>query len=265
MRAEVMKLIVGLLVWIMATSITADIGSHFKDYDAACFALLDVDSGKWVRYNDKRCAQQFSPCSTFKIPNSLIGLETGVVKNVDDVTKWDGVKRPTWNPAWNQDHSMRSAFKESVVWYYQKLARDVGMKDETDYVHKMHYGNEDTSGGVDKFWLADSLKISADQQCEFMRDFMLGKLPFSPENVAKVKEIMTISSDGIHSFGGKTGSDSDPVTKKRNLNWFVGFATNGPHRYVFATNISGKDITGNSPAKRITRDILGELGVLPKT
>jgi beta-lactamase class D len=254
-----MKLIVGLLAWILATTITADIGSHFTGYEG-CFALLDVDSGKWIRYNEKRCAQQFSPCSTYKIPNSLIALETGVVTNVDDMTKWDGVIHPI--KTWNHDQSMRSAFKDSVVWYYQNLTKLIGKERETDFVHKMHYGNENTTGDITRFWIDDSLKISADQQCEFMRDLVTDKLPFSRENVNKVTEIMKVSSDATHSFGGKTGSGSDPVTKKRNLNWFVGFATNGTHRYVFATNISGKDIQGNAPAKQISIAVLKDLGII---
>lgn len=235
-----MKLIVGLLVWVIAGALSGSLGDHFKGYDG-CFALLDVDTGKWIRWNEKRCAQRFSPCSTFKIPNSLIGLEAGVVDDID---------------------SMRTAFKESNVPYYQQIASKVGLEREADYVRRMHYGNEDTSGGVTKFWLASSLKISADEQCEFMRDYMLGKLPFSAANVAKVKEIMTVESDGTHTFGGKTGSDMDPKTKKRNFNWFVGFATNGNKRYVFATNISAPDIQGNKPAMQIAKAVLKDLGVL---
>jgi beta-lactamase class D len=48
------------------------------------------------------------PASTFKIPNSIIALETGVVADPDkDIFKWDGVKRSI--EAWNKDHTLRSA------------------------------------------------------------------------------------------------------------------------------------------------------------
>jgi beta-lactamase class D len=256
-----MKLIVGLLVWIVASAITANLGEHFKGYDG-CFALLDVDTGKWERFNEKRCAQRFSPCSTFKIPNSLIALETGAVKNVDEVTKWDGVHHDI--AAHNRDQTMRSAFKESVVWYYQKAAAKVGIDKETEYVKKMHYGNQDTAGGVTRFWLDGSLRVSADEQCEFMRDFMLGKLPFKPETVASVKEIMTMYSDKDSAFGGKTGSDSDPKTGKRNFNWFVGYVIDGKKRYVFASNITGTPITDRFTAMNMSKAAIRDLGIKVK-
>jgi beta-lactamase class D len=241
------------------TASAADLAPYFKGYDGA-IAILNVDTGEWIRYNEARCAKRFSPCSTFKIPNSLIGLETGVVKSVDDVEKWDGVKRRI--ESWNQDHSLRSAFKESAVWYFQKLASKVGRERLDEYVHQMHYGNEDTSGAPTKFWIDDSLKISADEQAEFMRNFLMGKLPFSEKNLATMRDVMTISSEHGTTFGGKTGSGSDPKTGKRNLNWFVGFANDGKHRYVFATNISGPDIQGNKPAQQITKAVLQELKIL---
>lgn len=254
-----MKLVISILCAMLANVTTVNLSDNFGGYDA-CFAMLDIDTGQWTRYNEKRCEQRFSPCSTFKIPNSLIGLESGVVKNVDDVVKWDGVKRQF--PAWNQDQTMRTAFKESTVWYYQKLASDVGTERMNSYVQKFKYGNEDTAGGITQFWLGDSLKISANEQCEFLQKLMKGTLPVSADNVAKVKEIMLISQDPQHSFGGKTGSNADSVTHKRTLNWFVGYATNGKHRYVFATNMSGKDIQGSHPAKKITQAVLTKLGVL---
>jgi beta-lactamase class D len=254
-----MKLIVGLLVWLMANVAAVDYNKYFAGYDG-CFAMLDLETGKWVRLNEERCAERFSPCSTYKIAKSLMGLETGVVKNPDDVIKWDGVKRD-WDP--NKDLSMRSAFQASSNWYFKKVSSEVGLEREKEFVKKMHYGNADTNHGGADFWVDGTLKISADEECEFMRDFMDNKLPFSEKNLATVKNIMTMSDDGTHAFGGKTGSGSDPKTGDRNFNWFVGYAKNGSHRYVFATNVTAKgNIKDRFTAMNISKSILKDLGAI---
>ena len=56
--------------------------------------------------------------------NSLIGLETGVIPDEAYVIKWDGTRYDV--PAWNQTHTLKTAIRNSAVWYYQELARRVG-------------------------------------------------------------------------------------------------------------------------------------------
>jgi beta-lactamase class D len=244
----------------MANVATVDYGKYFSGYDG-CFAMLDVETGKWVRLNEERCAERFSPCSTYKIAKSLMGLETGVVKNPDDVIKWDGVNRG-WDP--NKDLSLRTAFQASSNWYFQKISSQFGLEKEKEYVKKMHYGNGDTDGKDPMFWADGTLKISADEECEFMRDFMEGKLPFSEKSINTVKDIMTMSKDETHAFGGKTGSASNPKTGKRDFNWFVGYAKNGNKTYVFATNITSKkgEVQDRFTAMNISKSILKDLGIM---
>ncbi len=233
------------------------LGKYFEGYEGA-FALYDIQKGTWIRFNEVRCDERFSPCSTFKIPNSLIALDSGVVKKVDDTIKWDGVDRHS--SEWNRDHSMRTAFAESVVWYYQRVARDVGEERMNSYIKKLHYGNEDISGGIANFWLGSSLKISANEQATFLEHLLAGDLPFSKSSLASVKNIMKIDErDGIV-FGGKTGSAM--TDHKRSLNWFVGYIAGGPAQYVFATNISGDDIKGRHTAQNITKNILRDLHIM---
>ena len=50
--------------------------------------------------------------------------------------------------------------KQSVVWYYQELARRVGPERMQKWVTAFRYGNEDISGGIDRFWLESALRIS---------------------------------------------------------------------------------------------------------
>src|SRR5260221_8767466 len=107
------------------------------------------------------------PASTFKIPNSIIALETGVVTDPDkDVFKWDGVTRSI--EAWNRDHTMRSAIAASAVPVYQEIARRIGQERMQKYVDLLEYRNRDIGGRIHQFWPTGQLPHAPDQQIEFL-------------------------------------------------------------------------------------------------
>ena len=88
------------------------------------FLLYDFKNDTTLVFNEDRTEKGFLPASTFKIINSMIALETEVIKDEEEIIKWDGQKR--FAKAWNKDHSLRSGIKYSVVWFYQELARRIG-------------------------------------------------------------------------------------------------------------------------------------------
>ena len=55
-----------------------DLSPFFAGYEG-CFVVWDVAADETIRFNPGRCAERLSPCSTYKIPHSLIALETGVI------------------------------------------------------------------------------------------------------------------------------------------------------------------------------------------
>ena len=124
-----------LMLVVSCAGVTAqaqDLSGFFKGINGA-FVVYDLKNDRYVRYNERRCRQRFSPKSTFKIPNSLIGLETGVIRDAEFVIPWNQEKYPpqaNWNQEpfihWGSDHTLRSAIKYSVVWYYRELALRVG-------------------------------------------------------------------------------------------------------------------------------------------
>lgn len=240
--------------------IRGDIDSVFarRGYEG-CFILLDETEGKFIIYNEKLCARRVSPASTFKIPNSLIGLETGVISGEDHLFKWDGKKR--WLDAWNRDHTLASALKHSVVWYYQKIAREVGKKRMQAYLDSIDYGNRKIGGDVDKFWLDGSLKISPAEQVEFLQKMRNYELPFSKENVEIVKKIMLHKSTDDYVVRAKTGTSLVDTA-----NWFVGFVKKRCRTYFFALQCDfGEDnkLDENDYGEKIfmTREILDILKV----
>jgi len=151
---------------IPASEVRPELEKDFQGFKGA-FVLYDLKGNRYIRYNPERCAERFIPASTFKIMNSLIGLETGVIPDANYVIKWDGAQYDI--PAWNQDHTLKTAIQNSVVWYYQELARRVGEKKMQQYVDAAHYGNRDISGKIDTFWLEGGLRISAEEQVEVLK------------------------------------------------------------------------------------------------
>ncbi len=135
-----------------STEVRADFKKYYDQFNVeGSFVLYDPQADKYIFYNQDQFEQTFSPASTYKICNSLIGLETGVIKDENFVISWDSITRQ--NPKWNSDYDLKTAFKNSTVWYYQELARRVGGQQMKYWLDKANYGNADTSGGIDKFWL----------------------------------------------------------------------------------------------------------------
>jgi bla regulator protein BlaR1 len=235
-----------------------DFEKHFQGFTGT-FVMYDQLNDSYVVYNEQQSKKRLSPCSTFKIYNSLIGLETGVLDLEDVYTlfKWNGTKYDF--PYWNHDHTLASATQESVVWYFQELASRIGMERMQTYIDKIGYGNQDISGGLTKFWLGSSLEISAIEQVDLLNKLYAGQLPFSPDIVSVVKKNITLSDkDGIR-FMGKTGSAFP--NGKWTTGWFVGCVEKEGRRYIFATNIQGDGANGGK-AREITKKIAEELGVL---
>src|SRR5204863_118087 len=74
---------------VCATSTNRDL-SEFFGGRAGCFVLYDAQADSFLRSNPKSCAERFTPCSTFKIANSLVALHTGVATGPEFSLKWDG-------------------------------------------------------------------------------------------------------------------------------------------------------------------------------
>ena len=188
----------------------------------ACAVLLTRDRHHEdrIEYGAQQCALPQSPCSTFKIPNALIGLQEGVVSGPDHAKAWDGVVRDREET--NRDQTLASAISLSVVWYFQSLARDVGAPAMQAWLDRLGYGNRDISGGIDQFWLGNSLRIDAYQQLEFLKSLSHGTLPFKPAYQSQVWQMLEQPSKLPGTLHGKTGScrgnEGEP-----DHGWFIGW------------------------------------------
>jgi beta-lactamase class D len=232
-------------------------------YDAA-LVIYNRGSGEVINADLASGARRLSPCSTFKIYNTLIGLELGLIKGADDPWyEWDGVER--FIDGWNQDLTLREAFKVSAVPAYQLLAREIGETRMKEYIEKIGYGSEDISAGIDVFWLprpdVTSIKISAEEQADLLNKLLDGKLPFSAKNTAILRDIMLVEKTDKGVLYGKTGSGSGP-DGEWNLGWFIGFLESGGVTYVFACNITGGKEPSGKTARSIVENIFRVKGLL---
>lgn len=213
--------------------------SAYDGGKAACIAIYDRGADQYLVHGLEQCQERLSPCSTFKIPNALIGLEAGVLSGPADRKEWDGTVHS--RQVNNQDHDLASAIENSVVWYFQGVALDIGPERMQAALDAFDYGNRDISGGQDRFWLSSSLKISALEQIGFMNRLDSGALPASNEYQASVKQMMLQNKNLPEDFEGELyGKTGSCIGTDTDHGWFTGFYHRGDEAYVFAVNVKGK-------------------------
>lgn len=254
---------------VVARDRVVDLGRFFAGGAPvdATFVLRNGRTGEVVRHDPARAAERLLPASTFKIPHTLIALETGVVSDADFVIPFDaGRKRDGfWPDDWSRDHTLRSAFQGSVYWYYQETARRIGPKRMEAYLRRFGYGNGSLAGGVDAFWLEGGLRISADEQVGFLRRMNEGRLGVSGRSLEILRSVMVLERGPGYTLRGKTGTAD--VTPTRELAWLVGFVERADETWYFALSLEGEEVWerwGPGAARRqLVSSLLRELGVLP--
>lgn len=243
-----------------------DIGARFREAQVeGTFVLLDGQSGEYRRHDEARAAQRFLPASTYKIPNTLIALETGVATGKDFNLEWDSkrVPRESWWPAaWAADHTLESALKNSTVWYYQELARRVGAGRMQVYVNRFDYGNRDISGSIDSFWLSGRLKISADEQVSFLRRFYSNQLGLSQLATQLTKDMLVLEETPQYRLSGKSGWAGLGEKGQPQTGWLVGYLERQGDVFFFALNIDIRRSQDAAARMRVTMAVLRDFGLL---
>ncbi len=226
-------------------------------------AIYDAQSDRTYQHNQQRNEKAVLPASTFKILNSLISLETGVIDNELAILTWDGTYRPTV-AEWNRDLNMKEAFKLSAVWFYQVLARRVGHEKMQSYVSKSNYGNQDIGSpeDIDTFWLTGKLRITPQEEIEFLRRFYKNNLPFSERSLSITKDIMIVEQTPDYTIRAKTGLVSFEDKTKPQIGWYVGYLEKGKNVYFFATNIDVRNDNDIAARIDLTRRCFEELKLL---
>lgn len=238
----------------------AIIETIFKKENAnGTFVIYDVSKNTHIIYNKNRSQHSYYPASTFKIPNSLIGLSTHAVKNVDEVFyKYDGSK--LYLPTWEKDMNLREAIKVSQVLAYQELAQRIGLKAMQENIHKLAYGNQQVGPKVEAFWLDGPLEISAVQQVDFLAQLAQRQLPYPQSIQISVQEIIKKDSGKNWILYGKTGWTGSRYHPS--IGWFVGWVEQDGKIYSFALNMDIYDASELPNREQIAKESLQAYGLL---
>lgn len=230
----------------------------FNDLNAdGVLVLLNDSNGELMTNNQARSQRRYIPASTFKIPNSLLILEAGLVQDEHTRFTWDGTKRDYSN--WNRDHNFASAMKYSVVPIYQKLALALGESKMANGLSLLNYGNNDIAGGLDRFWLDGELAISAIEQVQFLQRLYHNQLPVSERSQRIVKTMMLNEANSDWVLRAKTGYG---VRQNSKIGWWVGWIEREDNTYFFAMNMDIDNTEQLADRQAIVRRALTNLGLM---
>jgi len=198
--------------------------------------IFDPRKNNYSGYNAALWDSGYLPASTFKIPNTMIGIETGVI-DTGYIFIWNGEKRRL--PEWNQDLSLRDAFRFSCVPCYQEVARKIGPEAMNDFLARLNYGNMDVHpDNIGVFWLEGDSRITPRQQVDFLRQLQEGTFPVRTSSMKTVKSIMLNEETQEYRLYGKTGWS---IRDGNNYGWFVGWIETSDRILYVATLIEPKD------------------------
>lgn len=233
--------------------------------NSCTFVLLDEATSTYTIINSNRAYTRFTPASTFKIANSVIALETGTLSGTDVSLRVDLDAYPQqdwWQPAWATDsYNLRGAFQNSVFPIYRSIAADIGEQNMQTYLNNFAYGNQDISSGLDNFWVAGSLAISAVEQVDFLRELNRNGYGLSDNSMNGLREIMLVEESGFHQLYAKTGAalleDGNVVF------WYVGFIEKENGVHYFAFNMHRPPSPENAKLRiELSREYLRRFGVI---
>ena len=231
-----------------------------------CAIVQALDGSATFISDAAECAVKTAPASTFKVPHALIALETGVVADPLALVQWDGTKYP--NPAWERSHSLDSAMKSSVLWFYQRTAGLIGRERMLAWLERLAYGSDKYEGDQTSFWLNGDLAVSPLEQLDFLSRLVTNKLPVTPRNLDAVKAAFQMppgaitNATGTHPFAlkwpgplvvhAKTGNAT--VAGER-ISWVIGYVESRGRRTAFVARARDADLSMQAGADLALRTL----------
>jgi beta-lactamase class D/beta-lactamase regulating signal transducer with metallopeptidase domain len=210
-----------------------------------CTVMVDAASGAAL-VREGTCDERVTPASTFKIAISLMGFDSGVLR--DEHTPYLPYK-PSYassNPSWRHGTDPAGWLRESIVWYSQQVISRLGAARVRSYVQAFDYGNRDLASvpGVDDAVsiseASPTLKISPLEETVFLRKVVNRSLPVSAhayDMTARLLKRETLANGWeVH---GKTGTaparlPDGSADETQHIGWFVGWVNKGGRTLVFA-------------------------------
>ena len=179
--------------------------------------------------------------------------------------------------AWRRDHTLASAMRDSVLWYFQRVAERLGAAREREYLKKFDYGNADPTSGLTTFWLGGSLQISPEEQLRFMRRLYAGESAREPRRDAN-RQAIARPAAGARRRMPPAGTrlpphgplaplsaprrEAAPIVAARPFAGWWGTWRRGPRSWVFVSTVAGASDTPALAAVNQAASALRDEGVL---
>nr|ACH58996.1 putative response regulator [uncultured bacterium BLR18] len=235
-----------------------------------CLALTDAATGQPL-LRQGQCDARVTPASTFNIVVSLMGYDSGMLKDEATPRLPFRAGYPDWNDAWRATTGPAEWIRNSTLWYAQQVALQVGAPAFQRYLDRFDYGNRDAAGdagasnGLTMSWVNSSLKISADEQLAFLRRLVnrdLGLAPQAYDMTSRLLKVRTLPNGWV--VYGKTGTGSPVGTDGKDdrdhaYGWFVGWAVKGDRTVVFARLNQDRQAHEDAAGPRARDALLREL------
>lgn len=235
-----------------------------------CLVMVDAATGDSL-VREGTCDELVTPASTFKIAISLMGFDSGVLR--DDHSPYLPYKAryASDNPAWRHGTDPAGWLRESIVWYSQQVTSQLGAARIRSYVRAFDYGNGDLAsvpGMDDAIALSEvspTLRITPIEQTVFLRKVVNRSLPLSEhafDVTARLLKGPTLANGWeVH---GKTGTASmrladGSADETQDLGWYVGWAIKDGRTVVFARLLQHKVGNGRRGGLQARETFLGEL------
>lgn len=212
--------------------------------ETLCTLVMDAQSAA-ILIEQGDCDTRVTPASTFKIPLAVMGYESGILEDAHAPLLSYRTGEPDWGGAnWTRDTDPTDWLTYSVVWYSQRITAALRQHRLTGYAVAFDYGNADFSGdagfdnGLERAWIASSLKVSPLEQARFLRALLSDTLPVTPRAMAQTRAIVeqrTVEGWTLH---GKTGGAYPRRADRRfdyarGWGWYVGWAEMGNRKLIF--------------------------------
>ncbi|OWW18062.1 class D beta-lactamase [Noviherbaspirillum denitrificans] len=219
--------------------------------------ITPLEGGEAFTHEDQRSGERVPVASTFKILNTLIGLEEQAISDSDEF-KWDGISREIAD--WNHDQTLDSAFRTSCVWCFQHIARRVGAAKYEKYLTAITYGELKRPFEETTFWLDGSLKASATEQVDLLKQIYRRSLPFRSSSYDTLRRIMLVDQTPQYAIRAKTGWATSVSPQ---VGWYVGYVeTKEKGTWFFALNLDAASQDALPLRQKITREALQAKGII---
>lgn len=236
-----------------------------KYFDSAAvkgtFGLFDNGQGHFTICNLPRFRDSaFAPGATFDIIQSLIAIQTGVVKD-DSAIIFSGTNYPPLSAlgdAFSNPLTLRKAFQGTDDSSFIQVSTRIGKDTLKKWIDSLGYGNKNISGT--SFWYDNHLKITPDEQLGLLKKLYFGQLPFFQRTQKMVVDMMPSESNANYQLHYKVAQSI--AEDGHAIGWALGWVEENKHPYFFVASLDSADPSADlsKAGLQIIRGILAQLG-----